>query len=62
MSLAEIKNAIDELSPSELAELAVFIREHGIDTRVAAAPLRVRSFTGHRVLTPSSPSPIWPTK
>ena len=27
MSLAEIKNAVDSLSPEELAELAVFIRE-----------------------------------
>ena len=27
MSLAEIKNAVDTLSPGELAELAVFIRE-----------------------------------
>jgi len=27
MSLAEIKNAVDSLSPEELAELAAFIRE-----------------------------------
>jgi hypothetical protein len=27
MSLAEIKSAVDSLSPEELAELAVFIRE-----------------------------------
>lgn len=27
MSLAEIKNAVDTLSPDELAELATFIRE-----------------------------------
>ncbi len=27
MSLAEIKSAVEELSPSELAELAAFIRE-----------------------------------
>jgi hypothetical protein len=27
MSLAEIKTAVDQLSPKELAELAVFIRE-----------------------------------
>jgi hypothetical protein len=27
MSLAEIKTAVDQLSPRELAELAVFIRE-----------------------------------
>jgi hypothetical protein len=27
MSLAEIKTAVDELSPKELAELASFIRE-----------------------------------
>ena len=27
MSLAEIKNAVDALSPAELAELATFIRE-----------------------------------
>ena len=28
MSLAEIKTAVKELSPRELAELAVFIQEH----------------------------------
>jgi hypothetical protein len=27
MSLAEIKSAVDQLSPKELAELATFIRE-----------------------------------
>ena len=27
MSLAEIKTAVDQLSPKELAELAAFIRE-----------------------------------
>lgn len=27
MSLAEIKNAVDSLSPEELADLAAFIRE-----------------------------------
>jgi len=29
MSLAEIKNAVDTLSPGELAELAAFIRQRG---------------------------------
>jgi len=29
MSLAEIKSAVDQLSPRELTELAAFIRERG---------------------------------
>jgi len=28
MSLTEIKNAVSELSPEEVAELAAFMREH----------------------------------
>lgn len=53
MSLAEIKDAIAELSSAELAELAIFMREHRSDE--GAPALNVRSIPGHRVLTPAIP-------
>ena len=52
MSLAEIKSAVEELSPAELVELAAFIRERDSDPSTAKASFNVRSFAGHRVLTP----------